>query len=321
LELGLPLIIVAVVLFVVGLLLRRARPDKKAVIAAGDVVPKPGSMFRGRKPVSELDPNAPAFRAPRPPVSGFEVEEGVAKVTFAVPIPTQMDEVLRDVLIGDAIEVVREKRHGSSLPPITDIAVYAGIPTPREIASRSLPDGVLPDAVDSSLLNLSAIAVDPLEVLVNEAPSKLDLPTRTSGDRIGPIGPEIRIPKAIDTGLRAQGIDPSTMTAAQLVTGMLSLVGYQVTPGIADHTWFAVKAGERTFIREDPLTPDGYPEVDDTTIQRFLFEFQTAGTDRGLFVSDKYAPFGIFDKEAREPRIRFLTRERLQRFVDGLALG
>ncbi|MDX1448490.1 MAG: hypothetical protein R3246_05450, partial [Acidimicrobiia bacterium] len=71
---------------------------------------------------------------------------------------------------------------------------------------------------------------------------------------------------------------------------------------------------------EDPLGPDGYPEIDDGAIQRFLFEFQTAGTDRGLFVSDKYAPFGVHEKEAREPRIRFLTRERLQKFVDGLNL-
>lgn len=318
-DLGLPLILVAAALFIVGLVLRRVRPDKKAVLSGTDTPQKP-SMFGGRAARDTLAPQEPDFTPPRPPVAAFDVEDGIAKVTFSVPVPAQVDEVLRDVLMTEAIEVVRERRHAGTVPPFTEIAVYAGVPASREIASRPFPDGVLPDPSSASMLNLSAIASDPLEVLVSQGPSNLDLPTRTSGDKVGAIGSEIRVPKAIDTGLRAQGIDPSTMTAAQLVTGMLSLVGYKVSPGVADHTWFAQKGGERTFIREEPLTPDGYPEVDDAAIQRFLFEFQTAGADRGLFVSDKYAPYGIYDKEAREPRIRFLTRERLQKFVDGLSL-
>lgn len=318
-ELGLPLILVAGALFVVGLLLRRVRPDKKAILGGSDVPPKP-SMFGGRAAKKALEPQEPDFTPPKPPVSAFDVEDGIAKVTFAVPMGSEIDDVLRDVLMAEAIEVVRERRHLAGVGSFTEIAVYAGLPVPREIASRPFPEGILPEQSEVSLLNLSAIALDPLEVLVNEGPTKLDLPSRSSGDTVGPVGSEVRVPKAIDTGLRTQGIDPKAMTAAELVTGMLSLVGYRITPGMADHTWFAQKGGERTFIREDPLGPDGYPEVDDETIQRFLFEFQTAGTERGLFVSDKYAPFGIYDKEAREPRIRFLTRERLQKFVDGLSL-
>ena len=318
-ELGLPLILIAVVLFVVGLLLRRVRPDKKAILSGTDTPPKP-SMFGGRQALKNAIESEASFAPPRPPVAAFDVESGIAKVTFAVPMPARVDDVLRDVLMAEAVEVVRERRHGSAVPPFTEIAVYAGTPTPHEITIRSFPDGVLPDEPGPSLLNLSAIAMDPLEVLVGEGPSKLDLPSRSIGDQIGPVGGDISVPRAVDTGLRAQGIDPETMTAAQLVTGMLGLVGYKVTPGVADHTWFAHKGGERTFIREDPLTPDAHPEVDEGSIQRFLFEFQTAGTDRGLFVSDKYAPFGIYEKEAREPRIRFLTRERLQKFVDGLSL-
>lgn len=319
-ELGLPLILIAVVLFIVGVVLRRVRPDKKAILEGGETPPKP-SMFGRQGSKTQLEPAVPDFRPPRAPLASFDVEEGIAKVTFSVPVSGEVDDALSEVLMSEAIEVVRERRHSSSLPPITDIAVYAGVPVAREIISRSFPDGVLPDEGGASMLNLSAIALDPLQVLVDRGPESLDLPARSSGDRAGPIGPNIELPRAIDTGLRAQGIDPNTMTAAQMVTGMLSLVGYHVTPGVADHTWFAQKGGERTFIREDPLSPDGYPEVDDSAIQRFLFEFQTAGTDRGLFVSDKYAPFGIYEKESREPRIRFLTRERLQKFVDGLSLS
>lgn len=319
-ELGLPLILLAVALFVVGLILKRVRPDKK-VIVAGDGPAKAPSVLGGRKAAKAgVESAEPAFRPPRVPLADFEVEDGIAKVTFSVPVPAQPHEALRDVLMAEAIEVVRERRHDSTLPPISDIAVYAGVPAAREIISRSFPDGVLPEELGTSMLNLSAIALDPLEVLVGQGPTALDLPVRSTGDKVGPVGSEIRLPPAIDTGLRAQGIDPGSMTAAEMVTGLLSLVGYQVTPGMADNTWFAQKGGERTFIREDPLGEDAYPEVDDGVIQRFLFEFQTAGTNRGLFVSDKYAPYGIYEKEAREPRIRFLTRERLQKFVDGLSL-
>ncbi len=145
--------------------------------------------------------------------------------------------------------------------------------------------------------------------------------TKAPEDTLQPIGEELRIPKAIDTGLRAQGVDPSTMSAAELVTGMLSLVGYQVVPGSAGGTWMATKGGQRTFISEDRYEPGGYPEIDESTMRRFLIEFQSAGADRGLLVTEKFAPFGIYDMERREPRVRFVSRERLQKMVDSLALS
>jgi hypothetical protein len=38
-------------------------------------------------------------------------------------------------------------------------------------------------------------------------------------------------------------------------------------------------------------------------------------------ISDKYCPFMIHDLETREPRIRFITRERGQHFIDSMAMG
>ncbi|MDX1449383.1 MAG: hypothetical protein R3246_10035, partial [Acidimicrobiia bacterium] len=191
-ELGLPLILIAGVLFIVGLLLRRARPDKKAILSGEDAPPAKPSMFGGRSKTT-VKVEEPAFEAPRPPVAGFEVEAGIAKVTFAVPVPHDVDDVLRDVLMTEAIEVVRERRHSSSVPAFTEIAVYAGKPLPREIASRPFPDGILPESGSPSMLNLSAIALDPIEVMVDKGPSTLDLPARSSGDRVGPVGEEIRL--------------------------------------------------------------------------------------------------------------------------------
>ena len=39
-----------------------------------------------------------------------------------------------------------------------------------------------------------------------------------------------------------------------------------------------------------------------------------------MLVTEKYGPFMVYDKERREPRVRFITRERLQTFVDGFSL-
>ena len=51
-----------------------------------------------------------------------------------------------------------------------------------------------------------------------------------------------------------------------------------------------------------------------------MVRFEQSGTERGLLVSDKFCPFIVYEKERREPRVRFLTRERLQQFIDSLAL-
>ena len=172
------------------------------------------------------------------------------------------------------------------------------------------------------MLHFSRIGFDPIEQEfsaegADEAPG---LAERPSTDELRPIGSELRIPKAVDTGLRAQGIDPDTMSAGELVRGMLSLFGYQIVPGIADGTYIASKGGQRTFLRDNRYQPGEYPVMDDTELRSFMVEFASSGTDRGLLVTDRYAPFGIHELERREPRVRYVTRERLQKFVDAMAM-
>jgi len=62
-------------------------------------------------------------------------------------------------------------------------------------------------------------------------------------------------------------------------------------------------------------------EVEESVIRRFLADFATSGADRGMLLSEKYAPFSIHEIENRQPKVRFITRERIQRFIDGMALG
>ena len=57
---------------------------------------------------------------PAPPVAEFHIQGSTATVSFDVPLPDgDIDEVLSDSLIREAIEVVREKRHHL---PIDDVA-------------------------------------------------------------------------------------------------------------------------------------------------------------------------------------------------------
>lgn len=315
-DLAIPLLIVAAVLFGVGLLLRRVRENDPRVAEA-----KAQKSGRSRTPAPE-EPELD-LSGPRPNVVGMNVSGSEAHVTFDVPLPDGDDKILSELLVGEAIEVLRERRHSVPISAIDTVVAFAGRPMPSEVGRTTLPAvGELPDASETpSMLSLSSIAEDPLAADIDWSADTGGAAVVSAGDELGPIYNELRLPKAIETGLRAQGIDPKTMTAAQLVTGTLSLIGYGVIDGPMEGTWYAEKGGSRTFIREVPHNRGDHPELEEDAISRFLFEFQSAGADRGLLVTDKFGPFSVYEKERREPRVRFLTRERLQKVVDSMALG
>jgi hypothetical protein len=64
-----------------------------------------------------------------------------------------------------------------------------------------------------------------------------------------------------------------------------------------------------------------YQEFNEATINRFMADFSMSGCQRGMLVSEKYGPFEVYERERREPRVRFVTRERRQGLVDSLALS
>ncbi|MFP3914811.1 MAG: hypothetical protein ACLFWM_08040 [Actinomycetota bacterium] len=311
-DIGIILIVLAIVLFAVNWYIERSRKQRG--------IERPKRERRRQEPATE----EPDFVHPRPGVSAFHVHENEARVTFDVPYPPEGDDVLSDLLVGEAVEVVREKRHSLPISDVTEVVVFAGKDQPREVGRMSLETpGVLPPPSRmTDILNLTSIGADPLAAEFGEEPAAVPetvAPARS--DELEPVGSMIRLPKAVSTGLRAQGIDPETMTATELVTGVLSLFGYTVTPGIAEGHFTATKAGASTFIMSDPYSSGDYPEVEDSTIRRFVVAFEQSGADRGMLVSEKYAPFSIHDVERRDPRIRFVTRERLQKLVDSMALS
>lgn len=259
---------------------------------------------------------------PRPPVAEFHVKGEEAQVFFDVPLPEGEDDVLKSVLVHEAIEVVREKRHSLPIDQATKVVAYGKrdgsfdrvgsvvLETPG-----TLPPPAVPPAVFKS------IGPDPLaafsEVDTASIPKSA---ARVSSDKaLEPAGADIRLPAAIEAGLRMQGVEPKSASAGDLVLGLLRLSGYTVSesePGKA----VATSATGRTFIHVDRLSDGAYPELDESVVNKFMIEFGSSGQDRGLLISDRFGPYVMYEKEKREPRVRFITRERLQHFVDSLSV-
>ncbi len=306
--LGVFLIILALVLGAIAVLTKRRSNTLRARV-------------EGAQAAAAIDVDRP-----RPRVSAFHVRGDEAQVFFDVPLAEgEIDEVLAELLSNEALEVVREKRHDLPIDGVTTVVAFAGRDgEPRRIGAVSLEEpGVLPPPmVAAASLHLGHIGFDPLEKqfsddMLQNAPT---LASVKREDALGPIGKELRLPKAVTVGLRAQGVDPDTMTSAEMVHSLLRLFGYAVTSTDHPLAYKATKSGSTTFLREDPYVPGDHPEVDDVTMREFVVQFVNSGADRGLLISDKFSPFGVYEREKREPRIRFVTRERLQKFVDALSL-
>ncbi|MDH5374037.1 MAG: hypothetical protein OEX97_13925, partial [Acidimicrobiia bacterium] len=263
---------------------------------------------------------------PRPQIAEFHVRGDEATVTFDVPLPDgDIDLVLTELLLHEAIEVVREKRHTLPIDMVTRVVALAcrgG--EARKVGVVDLPEpGILPPpATAPPSFQLGHIAYDPLEEeFSGEKPETIPtLADTKASDRLAPIGSELRLPRAVDLGLRAQGVDPDTMQSGDLVRSMLTMFGYRIAPGVMDDTFIAEKAGVRTFVRQIAHETGSYPELEGQSINQFVADFLGAKTDRALLVTDKFGPFEVYERERRDPRCRFITRERLQKFVDSMAL-
>ena len=259
------------------------------------------------------------------PVESFHVVGDQARVTFDVPLEDEDDEVLNDLLEGEAVEVVRQKRHTLPIDDVKVIVVFAGRDNKREVARRELPaPGELPPPLPETGVSFSNIAHDPFAAHFDEG-SDLGLTPGTAvqvpEDELPPLVDELRIPKGLDRGLRTLGTDPSQLGGPEFVIALLRMFGYGVTEQAYEGSYMVTKSGVSTYIETDTYRPGDYPELQEGVIRRFLANFGSSGADRGMLISDKYSPFLIHEIETNQPRVRFVTRERVQRFIDSMALG
>lgn len=274
----------------------------------------------GTPTTADVDLTQPA----RPRVALFRIDDDSAYVTFDVPLADgPVDDVLRDLLVTEAVEVLRDEAPGREIAQVHQVVAMAGRGEVREVGRRSIDSpGELPPSLGyGHLLHFSKFALDPIEGSFESAADVSTHVAPSGSDQLGPIGDEIRLPKAVDVGLRTRGLDPRTMKAGEFVLTLLELFDYDVSPGEIAGTYTASKTGQRTYIREEPHGAGDHPELDESVINQFMFDFSSSGADRGLLVTEKWGPFEIYEREKRQPRVRFITRERLQGFVDSLAVG
>ena len=306
---GIAIIAVGVALMVFAIATRRRTRAATAAITSGEATR-----------IADI-----SVDRPRPAVSAFHVVGHEAQVTFDVPLAADgPDDLMKELLVNEALEVTREKRHHLPIDQVTQVVAFAGREEISEVGRVDLPaPGMLPPPLTgAAVLDLSAVDIDPLQ---EQFEGRTDATPQTASKSAGegelrPVGEELRLPRAVDVGLRAQGIDPGQMTAGELVRGTLSVFGYAISQE-DDNQYRANRAGTSTLIYEVPHTAGGYQEVSETAIRDFTMRFLASKADRGILVSDKYGPFEVYERERNDSRVRFVTRERLQNFLDGLALS
>jgi len=260
------------------------------------------------------------------PVDSFHVVGEEARVTFDVPLDDEDDEILNELLMGEAVEVVRKKRYELPIDDVRHIVVLAGRDRVREVGRAALPaPGELPPPALDTGLSLSHIARDPFAAPFDD--ERIDhgvaYETRadTPADELPPLREDLKIPKGLDRGLRALGTDPEKLSGPDFVIALLRMFGYSVTEQAMEGSYMAVKDGVSTYVATDTYAKGDYPEVAEGVIRKFLADYGSSAADRGMLISDKYAPFMIHEIEVNQPKVRFVTRERVQRFIDSMALG
>lgn len=304
------------ILLVVGWFLATSRKRQAKRLEEGEPDP---TTVAGREPLFEASSGNHA------PVAAFHVVGEEIQVTFDVPLPDQDDPVLNDLLLEEAVEVAREKRHTLPLGDATVIVALAGRGVAREVARTKLPaPGELPPRLEAGGITLAHVAHDPFAAPFDDdddEPIAVQVRADAPDDDLGPLAGSLSIPTGLERGLRASGVDPDSADAGALILGLLKMFGYVVAEHSFPGSYVATKDGKSTYIQAEPHVKGESLEVSESSIRRFLADFNSSGAERGLFISEKYAPFEIHSIESRQPRVRFITRERVQRFIDSMALG
>jgi hypothetical protein len=258
--------------------------------------------------------------------SDFHIDGNEAIVTFDVDVPAEgAGAGLAEMLTRQAIEVVRQKRlRGLPVDDVSVIRVRGRRDGEYVEATRvelSEP-GVLPPPQGRGVREAEAdeVEFDPLHHLADKVFADPAAATTTRrGDELPPLAQSVRLTERLESALRDRGFEPAQLSAGDLTRGLLEVAGYQLRPGASPGTYLASRAGTSTFLTTVDHEPGSYPELSESAVNGFLAGFYASGAARGLLFSDKYGPHLVYEKERRESRVRFITRERMQAFVDSIA--
>lgn len=280
-----------------------------------------------------IDERSPAStpRRPMPTVSSFHVKGDTASVVFSVPLgDAEAGSHLTDLLAANAVEIVRNKvASGLPLEGIHTIAVSAMRgDNPELLTTIDLPSvGELPAV--SPLLARDSVVHDPIAALEAVASDRSITPPSREGESLEPVGQLIELSSPSEAHLRALGVDPGSASLRDLVTGLVTVAGYDIDAGRRPPTTTRIPSGDIHWISRAGDTAilaivehehGSYPEIDDAVLGEFAAVVAQTNPKSGILVTDKFSPYSMYDRERRDKRLVFVTRERLQGFVDTFGL-
>ncbi len=305
------------------------------IIAVGFVAFLVNAMKGAGKNIErKLTAEAPVARRPMPIVSEFHVKGDTAHTVFAVPLgDAEAGQHLVELLCATAVEYLRDKAlDGLPLEDVHRIEVSAmrGA-SPEVLCTLDLPDaGVLPDRDDRVL---SEPPHDPIAAVHSVIADATVTSQSDSGIALEPVAQAVKLSGPTDAHLRSIGVDPSTMDLDDLVLGLLRISGYDVHVGRTGMAGLTGVRGGTAGIYG--LTRDGkstmlvilthgegsHPELEDSVLAKFAVQLAQTNPDQAILVTDKYSPYSMYEREKRDKRCVYITRERLQAFVDSFGLA
>jgi len=301
------LVTVLVVLVVLGVVLYAKRGVPTTVAAVSEDQP----LFASR---------------PLPEVQDFHVGGDTATVQFSVPLgDTGPSGHLVDLLSAAAVEHVRGLvRDGLPLEDVTRIAVLAmRSGASATVTTIELPStGVLPEANTAVLAESASDPIAAVQAIVADA----NVAASTGGSTsIEALSEFISLSVETESHLRSLGVDPAEMKLDDMVLGLLRSEAYNVAlstsrlsqslEGTAD-VYDISNKGQKNLLVILPHIPDSHPELDDSVLALLAVEVAQSKVAHVILVTDKYSPYAMYEREKREKRLVWVTRERLQAFVD-----
>lgn len=271
----------------------------------------------------------------RPTLADFHVRGDTAEVYYDVPLPDrEIDRHLEDLLCHDASLVLHEKKeHGLPIAQVVRVKVFAQrAGGPVQVAARDFEEpGVIPEIATPELMPHAQFeGYDPLahlgdrdfDIQPGVAPGEPD-------SRLSDFLAGLQFPSSVESQLRASGVDPADVSLHDLTLALLRIGGYDVlvdrtgldTAGSRGPEVYSVqKGGSRVLVAILEHRDGEHPELSEALVNGFMFAVAQRNPRSAMLVTDKFGPYLVYEKERADPRCRFITRERLQAFVDSFAL-
>ncbi len=269
---------------------------------------------------------------PMPLVTDFHVTGDTARTVFAVPLgDTEPGDHLVELLGAAAVEHIRTRvLDGLPLTGVARVAVCAMRGNePEQITVVELPKiGELPPP--APILMRSHEGHDPIAAVQAVTADTTVAATPSTDGSLEPVAHFVELPSQIDAQLRAIGVDTQKMSLEDLVIGLLRNAGYHIEIGRAGLSlattdtadiYSATRGGKSSLLVIVRHDEGSYPELDEHLITEFAATVAQLRPHQGILITDKFSPYSMYEREKRDKRLVFVTRERLQAFVDSFLVS